>query len=503
MFNRVHALLGLLAVAGASAGASAAPVEAVYLHMAVAPSPSVWSAAPASVVGIADPRVLGFGNLTRTSDGQKWVTLLATNVTPNTQDQILFVGSGPGTGMNLGQEAVTKISVSPDPDEFLNFGASVTIPPRVNAAGQWAVGYRLAVTGATNIDDRLAVWNGTSFVVTKPGDAIPALPGSVYNGSFGSAFITDSGQATFLALISPNTSASSDCAFTANGATQQVEIGVSTPSGQGTMTAVPWNDIDANFFQTDGAGTSWIALGEVGTTTATDKVAVVNGVVKAQEGFAVPGVPGVVTAISSVRMEANGDWFVRGTSTGSIAWWMRNGVIIAMTGQPITPSSTELWGGTLREARGDNSGNYIVSGTTNNADTLINDVVVYNGSKVLVRKSDPLVVDVNGDMVNETFYLHTLQDRCVLLNDDYFYMTNQLKATATDTGTLNGNNNHNLVRIRVCRADFNADAVVSIDDLFLYFNAYFTGAQRADMNGVGGVTIDDLFLYINFYFTGC
>ena len=54
-----------------------------------------------------------------------------------------------------------------------------------------------------------------------------------------------------------------------------------------------------------------------------------------------------------------------------------------------------------------------------------------------------------------------------------------------------------------CPPDFNADGVVSIDDLFLYINAYFSGAPTADFNGFGGVTIDDLFLYINAYFTGC
>ena len=498
MLARKCVLLCSAAALVSAAGASAAPVEAVYLNAGVAPAPSARSVVPGTLAGSVDPRFTNFGNITRSSDGQRWITLATTNATPNTQDQILFAGSGPGTGVNLAQEGVTEISSSPV--EYLNFGTSVTIPPRINAAGQWAVGYRLAVTGATNIDDRLAVWNGTSFVVTKPGDAIPALPGMVYNGGFGSAHINDAGQAAFLAWVSPNSSASSDGAFLANGATQLVEIGVTIPSGQGAVPAEAWADIDANTFQTDGSGTNWIALGEVGFVTATDKVAVVNGAVVAQEGFAVGTVPGVVTAISSVRMEASGDWFVRGTSTGSIGWWMRNGVIIAQTGTPITPGSTELWGATIQEVRGDNSGNYVINGRTNNIDTLINDVLVYNGTKVLARKSDPVSVDINGDMVPETFYLHTFQDRCVLLNDDYFYMATQLKTTATGTTAIA---NQNILRVRVCRADFNADAVVSIDDLFLYFNAYFTGAQRADMNGVGGVTIDDLFLYINFYFTGC
>ena len=56
-----------------------------------------------------------------------------------------------------------------------------------------------------------------------------------------------------------------------------------------------------------------------------------------------------------------------------------------------------------------------------------------------------------------------------------------------------------------CYADFNHDGIPSIDDLFLYFNAYFTGSPWANVGGDGVVspTIDDLFLYINAYFTGC
>lgn len=63
-----------------------------------------------------------------------------------------------------------------------------------------------------------------------------------------------------------------------------------------------------------------------------------------------------------------------------------------------------------------------------------------------------------------------------------------------------------------CVADFDGNGIASIDDLFLYFNAYFSGCagqaaspcfgRSADVNG-GGIAIDDLFLFINLYFVGC
>lgn len=56
-----------------------------------------------------------------------------------------------------------------------------------------------------------------------------------------------------------------------------------------------------------------------------------------------------------------------------------------------------------------------------------------------------------------------------------------------------------------CYADFNHSGASTIDDLFLYLNAYFTGDPYANVggDGVAAPVIDDLFLYINAYFVGC
>ena len=56
-----------------------------------------------------------------------------------------------------------------------------------------------------------------------------------------------------------------------------------------------------------------------------------------------------------------------------------------------------------------------------------------------------------------------------------------------------------------CFADYNQSGGVTIDDLFLYFDAWFTGNTLADISGNGASTpnIDDLFLFLNVWFTGC
>lgn len=55
----------------------------------------------------------------------------------------------------------------------------------------------------------------------------------------------------------------------------------------------------------------------------------------------------------------------------------------------------------------------------------------------------------------------------------------------------------------VCRGDWSSSGGTTVDDLFLYLNAWFTGTAAADMDFSGSVAIDDLFLYLNAWFVGC
>ncbi len=53
-----------------------------------------------------------------------------------------------------------------------------------------------------------------------------------------------------------------------------------------------------------------------------------------------------------------------------------------------------------------------------------------------------------------------------------------------------------------CQADFNGNGSATIDDIFLFLNAWFAGNPAADMNG-DGIDINDIFTYLNLWFSGC
>lgn len=57
-------------------------------------------------------------------------------------------------------------------------------------------------------------------------------------------------------------------------------------------------------------------------------------------------------------------------------------------------------------------------------------------------------------------------------------------------------------RQAVCRCDVNGTGGLSIDDLFIYLNLWFSNAPGSDFDGMNGTSIDDLFLFLNCWFSG-
>lgn len=55
----------------------------------------------------------------------------------------------------------------------------------------------------------------------------------------------------------------------------------------------------------------------------------------------------------------------------------------------------------------------------------------------------------------------------------------------------------------MCRGDFNGVGGVTIQDLFDFLNAWFSGQPSGDFNGVGGLTIQDVFDFLAAWFSPC
>ena len=55
----------------------------------------------------------------------------------------------------------------------------------------------------------------------------------------------------------------------------------------------------------------------------------------------------------------------------------------------------------------------------------------------------------------------------------------------------------------LCAADFNNDGSISVQDVFDFLTAWFTGLPSADYNNAGGVTVQDVFDFLAAWFAPC
>ena len=54
-----------------------------------------------------------------------------------------------------------------------------------------------------------------------------------------------------------------------------------------------------------------------------------------------------------------------------------------------------------------------------------------------------------------------------------------------------------------CRADFNGNGVVSVQDIFDFLTAWFAKDPYADVNANGAITVQDIFDFLSAWFAGC
>jgi hypothetical protein len=138
---------------------------------------------------------------------------------------------------------------------------------------------------------------------------------------------------------------------------------------------------------------TWIARGQI-DRPENQNVVIVNDEVVLRQGQAMPGNPSVVTdAFTNVALLSNGDWYVRGTRLGGGALAVRNGVVNAKTGDEIG-NSGEHWTGTSFSAfTGNNNGDWLIAGQTDNPNPARRWVIAVNGV-IVARQSDAINVNV-------------------------------------------------------------------------------------------------------------
>lgn len=366
------------------------------------------------------------------SPNGRYVAFVGIVDSATTTDNVVMLGDN-GTFTLIAQEGVTATT---DGDHF----GSMILDEEVslNNAGQLAIAND--TDASTSTDETIIRYDGVNFVVVaRELDIVPAFAaqGYQYDSSLDSPNINGNGIVAFRLndlLGAPTTE--DECLLAANGANAVAQEGIDTPLGG----FAPWENFDTDRFWTDALGNNWLAQGDLAGST-NDDVLVVNGIVILQEGGTIPGLTGTIpepgpsnsVGIIFPRMMSNGDWFCRGTTTVSDEDWVIKGHgaafnLLARHGDEVFPgagehwSDVEGWSRTFLIACGNNQGDYILCGRTDNPDARRNTVAVLNGTTEILREGDPIDLDGNGQFDDNVWVRFFEESDGVLTDGGDFYV---------------------------------------------------------------------------------
>lgn len=396
------------------------------------------SGAKASVPGIGGSSFTAFDRPYRSLNGQWWIITATISGGTTATDEVVIVGSGT-TGSVVAQEGVTLIN-----GQVIR-SASIDQRAAVNDSGAYAFTAQFdlipSMSGSSVAD---AIVSGDQM--TSPArafrsfDAISSLTDIGWGTAISSPSIDNAGRiaarTTSLRGINgaSNPVAAVDSGlFRNSGATLDAREGdaATSPGGGADL----WQNFAADDYTVDASGNNWVALGDTNGATATDQMLVYNNSIVLQEGTDSTALGSNIAAsgIREASILPSGHWWAHGGNVDGTDWvvYGTDAVtksVLAKTDDAITPGSSETWDDTpfancFFAFAADNDGNYVIGGTTNNADAGANAVLVYNGLSVILREGDQVDLDGNGILDDDAF-LATFN------NDDLFLAGNLLYFTA-------------------------------------------------------------------------
>ncbi|MCE7973994.1 MAG: hypothetical protein DYG92_06660 [Leptolyngbya sp. PLA1] len=244
--------------------------------------------------------------------------------------------------------------------------------------------------------------------VAQEGVAVPALgPNVWYGAARGGVTLSAWGDTAFYtSLLGPGTTPTTREALLALDGNQLLaRSGVMLPAGQVNGEFAPYRsfggpDDPPGVLATDPWGARWLTRCSVDADASHDRVAVMNGVVIAQEGAAgfEAGCLGAPDAPAEfLGVDASGRWWLVGACEDGRSWVALDGQVLARSGGLLPGGTGELWaesGEVFVLAAADASGGLVVGGRTASGG-LAGEAVVRPDGSVVLRSND--AVDLNAD----------------------------------------------------------------------------------------------------------
>ena len=485
----------LASVCVLTAAAAAGPIEVIYTEIPGHPTAVVPGARDASG-NLVYAEFTVFEDLAMRPDGGEWMLKGRCNL-GSALDTILILGSGT-SGWAFAQDGQPLLGGVPG-EQYDFFDSPV--PASWNDYGHIGFSCR-AKGGSTSIAEKVIVFDGiTHTVIHKQSDPAYGLidvPGNptgdeLFGNSINSVHMLNNGDAGFVNTPIQNCHSSRYPAFF-RGNTSFRQSGVSLIEGE------VWDNFDYDDCGGTADGLHWFAKGDTeNPNTAIDDILAVDDVIVLREGSPVAGSSVTMAAVFFTRMLSDGTWFCRGDDPADNDWAVRNGVLMAKTGDAI--AGGEHWGNTFSGFNGNRVGDWLLIGNTDIGDPSKDYVMVLNGDVIVAREGDPIDLDGNGQF-DDDVYLNLFKGTGTFLTDSR--MVYFLATLRNGAGTNLGDTYLRLqIPLSFVPADMNCDGVVDFGDINPFVLALSDPAAYAsnyplcdigngDINGDGEVGFGDI-----------
>lgn len=503
--NRGLSILPAAAAAMSWGAFAGAEVTVVYTEIVTHSS----SLAPGMLDLTGNPaqgRFTALFDIAVSHDGSQWVLRADTDL-PTTHDQVLLLGSGT-SATPLAQDG--RPVPGSTTGELWDFFDS-DYPASFNENGD--IAYSGRARPSTSIKEKImkVVGNVQTIFATEstPVTGLVDLPPNptgdeLIGNSVGSVSFLNNGQVFFGNTPIQNCHSSRYPALF-------LDTTGFAQSGVTTIGFETWDNFGFGDCGMAPNGVDWFALGDTeNPDTSLDRIFAVNNIKIVQENTQI-GTTGIIAGdIFFARMIRNGDWFARGDDTADNDWALRGNAgtfeLIAKTGDPITTSSSELWGNSFLAFHGNAAGDWVMAGNTNSADVLLNDVLVLNGEQIVLHEGDPIDLDGNGQFDDNVFVGGTgvtavaFAANDLLITDDGIIHVIVILRDGAGTNLGDAYLQIN-VNMAPCPADTDDSGSVDVLDLLAVINGWgpcpAKGPCPGDIDGCGVVDVQDLLAVIS------
>lgn len=286
-----------------------------------------------------------------------------------------------------------------------------TIDPVAAVDDEGFLAFSGETTESESLDSFVVKQTAAGWVrVSQEGVAVPALgPNVWYGASRGGVTLSAWGDTSFYtSLLGPGTTpATREALLALDGNQLLARSGVMLPAGQVNGEFAAYRSFGVageplGVFAADPWGARWMTRCSVDADASHDQVAVMNGVVVAQEGATglEPGCVGAQNVPAEfVGVDSAGRWCLVGGCAGGGSWVALDGQVGSRSGGPMPGGSGESWAGgagVFVLAATDSAGGLTVGGFAASGGLTGQWIVGPDGSVVL-RSND--AVDLNADGV--------------------------------------------------------------------------------------------------------